>query len=444
MTDDELESHFFKHSNGGLFEYIGRIEMENTRVFVEYSLGGMITVFSIHEFTDCEDNTTEAVLSKINEEGKTVRDAVYSSFKHIMTSELSEHTSSGDDQVPLVYAIIKDYPSPEPLKKTEFEKNITEVHNENGQIILWTEPFRYDQALYIINAYPPFERGGSFESDVTFLRDYVFSINRAWEKNINRDYWVFLQEQAKILRNNLDTIDQDFWAKITFLPYLAARYSNYKMMYNRDKLIYLQEFPFAKVAENEKKGIIFKIHNEDFDDSEEFQEMLLDHIDYVHEKIKTGNDQLKEYRVLYQNIISDFDMLYFSLGAAIGIFYILFTRVFRWAINRSGIDRYIPKHIQQCVLQILGYGVVALGISLLIYDLYVIENLLSQHQYEIAVSSGLEYDTGTFYVILLFISSIVLVVALVDRFRKKTKEGCGECQYSDVCEGPTSDDRHQR
>jgi hypothetical protein len=32
---------------------------------------------------------------------------------------------------------------------------------------------------------------------------------------------------------------------------------------------------------------------------------------------------LKEYRVLYQNIISDFDMLYFSFGAAIGIFYIL-------------------------------------------------------------------------------------------------------------------------
>jgi hypothetical protein len=93
-------------------------------------------------------------------------------------------------------------------------------------------------------------------------------------------------------------------------------------------------------------------------------------------------------------------------------------------------------------LQILRYGVVALGTSLLIYDLYVIENLLSQHQYKIAVSSGLAYDTGTFYVIFLFISFIVLVVALVDRFRKKTKEGCGECQYSNVCEGPTSDDRH--
>ena len=406
MTDCELKPHSFKHSNRLLFEYTGEIEMKDTRVFVLYSLGDLITVFSIHEFTNSEDITKETILSDIYGEGKTMRDRAYNAFEGILGSELVNPITSGDIKVPLVYIMIKDHPSTEPVKQIDFKENITEVHNEKGQIILWTEPFPYDQALYIINAYPPTGGTGSFESDSTFLWEYTRAISEAWGKNVDEKYWGFLQEQTKILETNLSAIDQNFWAKISFLPYAAARYSNYKMMYNRDKLIYETEFPFALAAEDKKRHIIFNLHEEGLDENEEFLEILLSHIDYVYEKVERDNDRLKEYRILYQNLISDFDMLYFTLAAAIGILYVFSKKVFGWALEKSGISRNIPQQL----LQILGKCVLTFGISLFVYDIYVICIILSQNQYQVITESELSFNSWIFYCLLLVFFVIIIVI----------------------------------
>lgn len=418
MTQEELESFNFRHSNGSLFEYIGEIKIENSRVFVKYSLGNLITVFSIHEFSNGSEISAEAVVSEIYRDGKDVRSAAYSDFKILLTSELKESPFDDDDQVPLIYTMVKDNTTD--FKKTDFKKDISEAKNEEGQVIAWIEPFPYNQALYIVNAYPldeSMERGG-FEADNTFLWSYTNSIVRAWGTNTSEIYWKFLQDQMKIFRNNLGAIEQDFWAKISFLPYITARYSNYRMMYNRDKVLYFQEFPIVMTAENTKNNLIFKIYEENLNENEEFQNLLLDHADYVYENLERDDNRLKEYRVLYQNIIDDFDMLYFSLGAAVGIVYVLF-KIFSWAYKQSRIDGYIPKHVQQYVLQVLGYSVIAFGISLLIYDFYVINNILSQNSNAITINAEFTYNPGIFYIILLLSLSIVSIIVLRKKLIKR-------------------------
>ena len=127
------------------------------------------TVFSIHEFSNGIEIITEVVLSDIYEKGKNARNNAYNDFKTLLTSEISDYSTFGDDPVPLVYIMIKDHKIQ--FKTSSFEKDISEVHNKRGQIIIWTEPSSYGQILFIINAYDPdpdLGKGG-FKPDNTFL-----------------------------------------------------------------------------------------------------------------------------------------------------------------------------------------------------------------------------------------------------------------------------------
>jgi len=405
MTDDELG--FFKHLDGYYFEYIGKIEMEHTKVFVLYSLGDQITVFSIHEFPSNVNITAEDISLDLYERGKTTRDKVYNDFKEIITRKLTQYHSI-DDQVPLVYVMIKDCLSPAPLIVDSLDKEIVEVHDEKGQVLLWKEPLSGDDVLYIINAYPPNEeRVGGFEPDNTFLRNYVYDIVRAWSNHVSTVYEGF----TEIISNNLYAIDQDPIAMWSFLPYIAARYSNYEMMSNLDRQIYHEMIFLSDIDENTKREIKIEVTKKNFDDDEEFQEMLLDYIDYIYEKIENSNNLLKEKRNLYQNEIERFDMLYICLFAVLGIIY-GFYKILRSLFNSNRILHDI-NFLSRARLLIPHFktSVLILMISVFCYDIYVIHNLLSQNPYETRVGvPEVPYNTNMFFVMFFLVVAVFLLL----------------------------------
>lgn len=183
MSDDELSQYHFKHAGGYLFKYTDGIS-EDTEIFLMYSLGDRISVFSIHEFLESNSITAQAVFSDINGEAKEARDLVYREFKRILGKGLESYTPA-EKQAPLVYAMIKGCNSSHPLNKDEFKAEIKEefaarvfeVYNLKGQVMAWNELYPYDQFLYIVNGYSSGEgKSGGFEPDNTFLWNYVLAV----------------------------------------------------------------------------------------------------------------------------------------------------------------------------------------------------------------------------------------------------------------------------